>query len=153
MARQLNRASFLLRHPRECPTLRPSGGHDMTIQWSPQQLDFINWAQTGTGSCVLEAVAGAGKTTTLLAAARKMRGRIAVLAYNKSIAKELKEKTSKDTNIFAGTVHSFGLNAYRRQFPRVTVDGKKVAKLIERYNISMEATVAKVVSLAKQRAI
>ena len=59
----------------------------MTIQWSPQQLDFINWAQTGTGSCVLEAVAGAGKTTTLLAAARKMRGRIAVLAYNKSIAK------------------------------------------------------------------
>ena len=36
------------------------------ITWSPQQQAFINWTRNGKGSGILIAVAGAGKTTTIL---------------------------------------------------------------------------------------
>jgi hypothetical protein len=39
------------------------------ITWSPQQTAFLDFVEHGTGSCVLEAVAGAGKSTTIVEAA------------------------------------------------------------------------------------
>ena len=34
----------------------------MTFIASPQQAAFLDWVSNGTGSCIVEAVAGAGKT-------------------------------------------------------------------------------------------
>lgn len=107
----------------------------MTTQFSPQQTNFLNWIETGTGSCVLEAVAGAGKTTTLIEAAQRLtkKGlRVAILAYNKKIAEEIKVKTAGMTNIFVGTVHSFGFSTYRYVNKYVKVDGWKVANICEK---------------------
>lgn len=106
----------------------------MTTQFSPQQTSFLNWIDTGTGSCVLEAVAGAGKTTTLIEAAKRLtkKGlRVAILAYNKKIAEEIKAKTAGMTNVYVGTVHSFGFAAYRRVNKYVKVDGWKVSNICE----------------------
>lgn len=133
------------------------------IQFSKQQIDFINWAEKGHGSCVLEAVAGAGKTTTILEAVRRMPGQTAILAYNKAIAKEIKEKLEK-MNIpwnkaQAGTVHSFGFSAYRKAYSRVKVDGDKVSKLLEEAakkddDIARhESKIKMLISQAKQRAL
>lgn len=138
------------------------------ITWSPQQQTFIDWAVNGKGSCVLEAVAGAGKTTTLLAAAEAMPGQVAIMAYNKKIAEEIKAKLSKRgvdwKKAQAGTVHSFGFGAYRKARPGVRVDDKKVLNIVDRI-IAREyphgdhplagwsAEAAKLVSLAKQTAI
>ena len=58
--------------------------------WSPQQRNFIDWAVAGRGSCVLEAVAGAGKSTVLFEAGRKMPGQVAYMAFNKKIVDYLK---------------------------------------------------------------
>jgi DNA helicase-2/ATP-dependent DNA helicase PcrA len=136
------------------------------MNFSTQQAAFIDWAQNGSGSCVLEAVAGSGKTTTILAAVENMRGCSAILAYNKKIAEEIKGKLQargidwKRAN--AGTVHSFGFNAYRKTFPNVQVNEYKVANLIDAAidagkldddAIAYAPVIANVISLAKQRAI
>lgn len=130
------------------------------MKLSPQQDDFVQWAEHGDGSCVLEAVAGAGKTTTLITAIERMSGHIAILAYNKKIAEEIKVKLKERgvTHADAGTVHSFGFKAYRKAYPRVNVDGKKLSQIanqmfatkdIEKYS----NYVVKLVSLAKQKAV
>ncbi len=42
------------------------------MKFSPQQQAFLDWAEHGSGSAVLEAVAGSGKTTVLLEAVQRM---------------------------------------------------------------------------------
>lgn len=130
-------------------------------QWSIQQQAFLDWAVNGKGSCILSAVAGAGKTTTILEAAKQMPGQCALVAYNKKIAEEIKDRLVKMgvdwKKAQAGTVHSFGFNAYRKAFPNVKVDDHKVVNLIDdNCDEAMRAysqTIAKLVSLAKQRAL
>jgi DNA helicase II / ATP-dependent DNA helicase PcrA len=133
------------------------------MNWSEQQAAFIDWAVKGTGSCVLEAVAGAGKTTVLLAAAEQMPGTVAIMAYNKKIAVEIEGKLKKKgvdwKKAKAGTVHSFGFGAYRKFKPKVRVDGYKVANIVEgvlpeNHPLAKYSDmVTKIVSLAKQTAL
>lgn len=132
------------------------------MKFSPQQEAFLDWTTTGTGSCVLEAVAGAGKTTTLIEAASRMRGQGAILAYNKKIADEIKGKlTGRGLDwkkAQAGTVHSFGFSAYRKNVPDVRVDDEKVGKIFdaalpEAHPMArFRSQILQMVSLAKQSA-
>lgn len=142
----------------------------MTFTPSPQQADFLDWVSNGSGSCVLEAVAGAGKTTTLLEAVDRTGGGVAILAYNKGIAEEIKAKLAKRgvdwKTAEAGTVHSFGFRAYRKTFPKVKVEGYKLDNLVEAFTKRMSVDelkahplrlykegIIKLVGLAKQRAL
>ena len=135
-----------------------------TFTPSPQQADFLNWVATDKGSCVLEAVAGAGKTTVLIEAVKLTGGNVAILAYNKKIADEISSKLKARgidwKQAQAGTVHSFGFSAYRKSFPRVKVEGRKVDDILERVCVQENAWaarysqgIAQLVSLAKQRAL
>jgi DNA helicase II / ATP-dependent DNA helicase PcrA len=133
---------------------------------SQQQADFLNWVSEGSGSCILEAVAGAGKTTTIIEAIERTQGGVLILAYNKKIAEEIKAKLQQRDidwkTAEASTVHAAGLRGYRKAFPSFKTDGYKVANLIERaakatsfgnpYRLFAEI-IAKLVSLAKQRAL
>jgi len=134
--------------------------------WSPQQKAFLEFIMNSTSSCVLIAVAGAGKTTVILAACEDIAGSSAILAFSKAIAEELKAKLIAMgidwKKALAGTVHSFGFSALRKAFPNVKVDNYKVANIIGDFvklGIFTEATAAyagtigKIVSMAKQRAI
>jgi ATP-dependent DNA helicase UvrD/PcrA len=112
-----------------------------TRTWSPQQQAFLSWCADGKGSCVLEAVAGAGKSTVLREAARIIRGQTALVSYNKDIATENKAELTKMgvdwKKAQAGTVHSFGYAAFRKAHPNHKVEEHKVSdlahKLIEDY--------------------
>src|SRR5580700_6393918 len=97
--------------------------YKLPTNWSPQQSDFINWCVEDDGNGCLVAVAGSGKTTTLLGGASAMlkSGKvrnIAICAYNKKIGDEIKQKALdlgfdwKQIN--AGTVHSFGFAALKK---------------------------------------
>lgn len=125
--------------------------------WSEQQQAFIDWAQHGTGSCVLVAVAGAGKTTTLIEAASRMSGNVAIMAYNKKIGDEIAAKVSGFGHIKAGTVHSFGMQAFRNVSNRFKVDGWKVTDILKEkvcpQGFLFIAPTAKLVSYAKNRAL
>lgn len=103
--------------------------------WSPQQQAFLDWCANGTGSTVLEAVAGAGKTTVLIEAGRVIRGQVGYMVYNKKNADEAKVKITKAgmdwKKMQAGTAHSFGMSAYRKAQPHVQVEENKVRDLVD----------------------
>lgn len=111
------------------------------IQWSKQQKEFLDWCVNGKGSCCLIAVAGAGKSTTVVEGAFIMPGQTAIMAYNRSAGIDLKakidERNKKESvpldwrKLQAGTAHSFGFAAYRKAFPNVKVDGDKVSRMLD----------------------
>jgi superfamily I DNA/RNA helicase len=128
--------------------------------WSPQQEAFLDWAVNGTGSCVLVAVAGAGKTTVLLEAGRRMKGEVVYMAYNKDVADETKEKLNAMKvdwrKMQAGTVHSFGFGAIRKAVSNVRVNENKVRDLLDANTPDdlkpRQGEILQLVSLAKQAA-
>jgi superfamily I DNA/RNA helicase len=138
-------------------------GKPMKFKLSPQQLAFIEWIKHGEGSAFVEAVAGSGKTTVLLEGCEATTGSVAFVAYNRSIAQEIKAKLTKlglGNRIRGGTFHSFGFNAWRYVHPKVEVDERKKREILtqrcfkpEDLRKGIEGIVFKLVSLAKQRAI
>jgi DNA helicase-2/ATP-dependent DNA helicase PcrA len=95
---------------------------------SPQQSTALDWVRNGTGNGLWVAVAGSGKTTTLMEAAKLMGGYISIVAYNRAIADEIKVRINEmgkqeGQNIQVGTVHSFGLRSWKRCAPQCKVEG------------------------------
>lgn len=134
------------------------------ISWSPQQLAFLDWCENKTGSCVLVAVAGAGKTTVLIEGGQRIRGGVAYIAYNRKIVDETKAKLQAKgidwKKMQANTAHGFGMSAYRKARPNVQVDEHKVSTLLEtmiptdRDDLQFyKSNMAQLISLAKQRCI
>ena len=128
---------------------------------SPQQQQYFDWISNGSGSALLEAVAGSGKTTTLIQGLKLMKGDIFFGAYNKKIAEEIASKTSGlplPGHLNVATMHSAGFSIWRRQAPRVKVDQNKVTGIFNSLipNDSSEhellSPVVQLVSLAKQAA-
>lgn len=145
---------------------------------SAAQQAFFDWVQAGSGNCILEAVAGAGKTTTIVEAIARMKGRVWFGVYNKKMADEIKEKISKRPDIsgrsfpreavFTGTFHSMGFSIIRNfhgKSANVEVDDRKVQKIIDSLILEREAVeqmrredlremapaVTAIVSMAKNR--
>jgi DNA helicase-2/ATP-dependent DNA helicase PcrA len=123
------------------------------MQWSEKQQAVFDWIENGTGNAIIEAVAGAGKTTTLVEAIKHFPAgtTIALCAYNKKMGDELKAKTTGLGGVTAGTLHSFGFAALRRARGRVTVDDKKtqaaVWKAIDAAATHMDAAAQRVARL------
>jgi ATP-dependent DNA helicase UvrD/PcrA len=137
---------------------------------SPEQAAFLDWVVDGQGSVVLEAVAGAGKTTTLVEAVKRMPGSVFLGAYNTKMGAELKARLTemglpafgKDGKS-AGTFHSAGFkalcfanpnlknnkNAVDEKKVRAIVDGLLLDRAEEPVNGEVPA-VCQLVSLAKQ---
>ena len=88
---------------------------------SIQQQAFYDWLQQGSGSVILEACAGAGKSTTLVQGLPYLKGSVALGAYNRAAARDIKAKVEKANllrpGLFVGTMHSFGYSAWRRFAP------------------------------------
>lgn len=106
------------------------------IAWSEQQAAFLKWCEDPNGgSCVLIAVAGAGKTTVLLEAGKRILGGVAYMAYNRKIVDETKAKLIKMEvdwrKVLPNTAHGFGLSAYRKLRPNVRVDGEKMNAILD----------------------
>ena len=125
---------------------------------SPQQTKVFDWVRNDRGNAFIEAVAGSGKTTTLIQALKLMPGSVAFTAYNKKIAVEISQKTEKigKQNLRVGTFHSFGFNAWRRVHRGVRVDDRNKRDMMltfcevpERFH----SIVHRLVSLGKQSCV
>ena len=94
---------------------------------SKQQEIYFSWIKNGSGSCVLEAVAGSGKTTTLIMGLTMMSGSIFFGAYNKKIAQEIEDKVKflGITGVDISTLHSAGFKIWRRVARNVKVETNK----------------------------
>lgn len=106
----------------------------MARQLSAQQTAAVEFVTSSRANLVLEAVAGAGKTTTLLEMVGAAQGSVAFCAFNRAIAREIKAKVEPLNlpNVKVGTLHSFGLGAVSRSISRVKVDGNKLRELARR---------------------
>ena len=130
------------------------------MQASPQQQLVYDWVLNGSGNAYIPAVAGAGKTTTLINALRLMKGSVAFAAYNKKIADEIQSRLASlgipaGGAIRAGTFHSFGYSAWRRVAPEVKLSEHKTDRLLREARVpeTFHPFTKQAVSLAKQRAI
>ena len=130
-----------------------------------QLQSILDWAHKDSGSLIVTARAGCGKTTALLALAdaivRNNMGTVFIGAYNRPIATELQDKLkAMDLNwreAEAGTMHSAGFKLIRASTDRVVLDQKKVEKLVQAHNSPLAernlGTIKHAVSLAKQTGI
>lgn len=135
---------------------------------SPLQQGFFDWVRAGRGSAVLIAVAGSGKTTTIVKSLEFISeaASVQMLAFNSTIGKELKERVAalgvelgrNFRGVRAGTFHSLGFGAVCKKLGKtpqqVETDSKKLARLFAERNGDevvdlYGAFCAKLVSLAK----
>jgi len=82
-------------------------------------------------SLMIKAYAGCAKTTSLELLARKIRGPSLALAFNKSIAEEMKKRFP--SNFETKTMNGLGFGVLRRALPSVSkwdLDEKKVGKIL-----------------------
>ena len=88
---------------------------------SKYQQRIYDFIERGSGNAVINAVAGSGKTTTLISLLERVpsTSRVLFLAFNKSIVEELKIKTSRFSNVDVKTLHSLGCSALRKQISTI----------------------------------
>jgi superfamily I DNA/RNA helicase len=101
---------------------------------STYQVRILEWVINGTGSAVVKAVAGSGKTSTLILCLKEMKGRVIFLAFNKKISAEIDFKVKKFNlpNVKVSTVHAAGFGQLRKvRGLKLNVDGDKVRKIID----------------------
>ena len=85
---------------------------------SKYQKNIFDFIEHGVGNLVVEAVAGSGKTSTIVQALKliPIDKKILFCAFNKDIVKELTKKIGKQENVDVRTVHSLGLLMLQRNF-------------------------------------
>jgi DNA helicase-2/ATP-dependent DNA helicase PcrA len=109
------------------------------MQPSKYQQAIFDFISIGAGNAVVDAKAGSGKTTTIVEAAQLIPAekRSVFLAFNKSIAEELKTRLPK--HIEARTLNSLGHAAWMKHAPgKVVLDADKVKKLVRALQIQLE---------------
>lgn len=103
-----------------------------TFKPSKYQKAIFNWIKNDSGNAIIQAVAGSGKTTTIISASKlvpKDKKSIFV-AFNKAIANELKKRLP--SNVEARTLHSFGYGLfYSNSNIKITLDNNKLFMIIK----------------------
>ncbi len=94
------------------------------------QKAIFDFVEKGSGNCVIDAVAGSGKTTTIVNALNLIPAnkKIIFVAFNKTIVNELSSRVPK--NVEVKTMHSFGFSTVRSQMGNVVVKEDKVMETI-----------------------
>lgn len=93
--------------------------------WSQFQNNIFAFCTNGEGNAIVEAVAGSGKTTTIVEAMNRIGGSAIFLAFNKAIAEELKAR-----GVNAKTFHSLCYGPVMRSRGAFTIDASKVRNLM-----------------------
>lgn len=97
---------------------------------SKYQKVIYEWVKEGTGNAIIRAVAGSGKTTTIIQASELLPKdkRSVFVAFNSAIVKELRERLPQ--NVECRTLHSLGFGIFRENGLQTELDNDKIFKLI-----------------------
>jgi len=130
------------------------------MEWSDYQKQIFDFVQDEKGSAVIIAVAGSGKTSTIVECANLIPTNLAVTfcAFNKSIAQEL--ATRLPGHVGAQTLNSMGYRALIRYLDNrgLKLDSRKTHGIITEYMVPDQAKlygagIRKLVGLAKAHGI
>ena len=129
------RKLFLEQAEREA--VQPLALNQQTFVPSPHQQAIFDFLTDGRGHGLVTAVAGSGKSTTLLEATRVIRtrdarARILLLAFNRSIRNELEARinASEIDSIEVATLNSYGKRVLERTLGQTEINTRKYANLI-----------------------
>lgn len=102
------------------------------FQPSIYQEKVFEFVKNGAGNAVVSAVAGSGKTTTILKALDLIPKNLDVLylAFNKDIVASIKKKYSSIENVVFSTVHGYGISILRELNPNIAIDNYKYINLL-----------------------
>lgn len=111
---------------------------------SDYQAAIFDFVTHGSGNAVVKALAGSGKTSTMIAAMKLVPDtkRCLFLAFNKSVQEEISAKLSDFQNCDVRTVHSLGFSMLSRHFKRNGADEIAVDEF--KYNRRLRETMADV---------
>lgn len=104
-----------------------------TFEPTTAQKIIYDFVEHGVGNGIIDAVAGAGKTTTLMGCVEHIPNIKDVLycAFNTSIRKEIQKKFhEKGKSVAVKTIHSLGFQIIRSYY-QVKMDNGKYRKIIE----------------------
>lgn len=105
----------------------------MPFKPSRYQTGVFDWIKDGRGDAIVNAVAGSGKTTTLVEAAHTLKSKNSIfIAFNKHIADELQKKLA-GTGMMAKTIHSVGNGMLMKHLGKTNLEDKKYKKLAKSY--------------------
>lgn len=98
---------------------------------SSYQVAIYDWIEQGSGNALVDAVAGAGKTTTLIEGATRLHtSNACFVAFNKVIAEEIASRLQAiGSPMQASTIHSLG----KRCLGKITFKGNKYTLLCRDY--------------------
>ena len=105
----------------------------MAIKPTPAQDNIYRFVESGTGNGIIDAVAGAGKTTTLMGCVEHIRDHHDALfcAFNRSIRKEIQRKfQARGINVAVKTNHALGLQILHSKL-RVKLNENKYRSFID----------------------
>lgn len=100
----------------------------MARTWSEYQQNIFSFIENETGNAIIEAVAGSGKSTTIIEGMNRIpAGASSIfLAFNKSIADELKGR-----GVNARTFHSLTYSPVLRAMQLNSVDANKLRRVLD----------------------
>jgi len=110
---------------------------------SKYQEAFFDWVEHGVGNAVIEAKAGAAKTTSAIASMKLIpkSQKCLFIAFNKSIAEELNERLKSRSNCTARTTHSLGFLMLKRNLGgNIEVDEYKYRKYVKNNIVDLSTT-------------
>lgn len=90
--------------------------------WSPLQAACFEAQEATSDNLLIEAVAGSGKTTTVMEMVRRAFGSSIYLAFNREIADETR---AKYPGVDCRTFHSFGNTLWRNNRPQARMEKRK----------------------------
>jgi len=101
------------------------------VEWSKYQTDIFNETADGKQHVVVNAVAGSGKSSTLIESLKYIPPNQSwlLVAFNKQIADELKSRAPTSGSVY--TLHSLGLKTIASSFPKISVYQDKLSDIIE----------------------
>ena len=99
------------------------------MSWSTYQQAIFDFVANEQGSAIVEAVAGSGKTTTIVEALKHVPAgqRAGFVAFNKSIAQELGQRVPQGVD--CKTLNGLGHGAVMKGIGKVQLDTQKTNKL------------------------
>lgn len=120
----------------------------MIQNWSKYQVGIFNAIKNTDNNIIVNAVAGSGKTTTIVEACKRLgkdADDVQFLAFNKAIATELSLKLKGYATV--NTLHSFGLSVLRNLFctsrySRIRIENNKYLKYLQKniFDLSKKVT-------------
>lgn len=138
------------------PALAINNGVVGAVDWSGFQTDIFS-AISGTAfNLVIQAVAGSGKTTTLVEGMKYAGRRALFMAFNKSIALDIQKKVGAGGMV--KTLNALGHWQYMQNRPGAQLNARKVSELFKEVMMDEDYreygySLARVIGLAKNNAL